>query len=375
MKHNVSHDAGLAPQCSSAKPTLRRALARHWPLLWLVTAALALGVCGSLAAYTNYTSKKSVVSTQVPSDLQFSSNYMSAYLLPTDPAGVDCDTRPLTVGAASPTVTVSVCNYDQATADTPNASPITYTLEAVLVDNSGVPLTGASLAEAGEKFSLELLGSATDSNSSNETWYFASGSVTVRDQVLTGGTLASNLYRIHLDADLLDSVSIKIYAYPQDTASCAATGNFMLARILEFSVASNQTDTQWKISCTDSANAPAQLDGFNYALSGQLSGTLTLTWQTEHVAISPLSLTALGANSSIDDLDARTASVTFAVSADTPLYLLQFYRTSPAAENESWENVNGYVQVSFASGDSTGDTTGDSISNSEQSPASGSTGA
>jgi hypothetical protein len=370
MKHNVSHDPGLSPQCSSAKPTLRRALARHWPLLWLVTAALALGVCGSLAAYTNYTSKKSVVSTQVPSDLQFSSNYMSAYLLPTEPAGVDCDTRPLTVGAASPTVTVSVCNYDQATADTPNANPITYTLEAVLVDNTGVPLTGALLAEASTKFSLELLGSAADS-SSNETWYFASGSVTVRDQVLTGGTLASNLYRIHLDADLLDSVSIKIYAYPQDDASCAATGNFMLARILEFSVASTQTDTQWKISCTDSANAPAQLDGFNYALSGQLSGTLTLTWQTEHVAISPLSLTALGANSSIDDPATRTASVTFAVSADTPLYLLQFYRTSPAAENESWENVNDYVQVSFASGEASGEASGDS----GESSASGSAGA
>jgi hypothetical protein len=62
-----------------------------------------------------------------------------------------------------------------------------------------------------------------------------------------------------------------------------------------------------------------------------------------------------------------------------PLYLLQFYRTSPAVADESWEDVNAYVQVSFAPAEAAdavpGEATGISSGEVEESPASGSTGA
>jgi hypothetical protein len=355
MKHNVSHNPGLSPHSARGKRTVRRALLRHWPLLWLVTAALALGVCGSLAAYTSYTSSKSVVSTQVSSDLQFSSNYMSAYKMLSDsPENVECETRSLSVSSV---VTVSVCNYDQATADTPNPNKITYTFVAVLVDKNGEPLSDEQLATVSANFSLEILGSSTDGSTAKITQPFVSGRATVSDQVLQGGRLSSGLYRINLDPAYLDLVSIKVYAYPQDTSSSAATGNFMLARILDLSAVSAQVNTEWNVTCTDSADPTTQLDGFNYELIGQLSGELTLSWQTDHVAISPLSLKALGLTAESVSTSGTTASVTFAVSADTPLYLLQFYRTVPAATSETMDAVNGYVWVDFASDNSSNDTT------------------
>jgi hypothetical protein len=223
------------------------------------------------------------------------------------------------------------------------------------VDKSGAPLSGTLLAEADAQFSLELLGSATDGSTGNTTLRFDSGSVSVPGQILVGGRLDSDLYRIYLGADLLNYVSVKVYAYPND-ASRAATGNFMLARILDLSAASAQANTEWAVTCTDSADSASQLDGFNYELSGQLSGTLSLSWQTAHVAISPLSLEELQKSNpglSIEyDGSGATAGITFAVSADTPLYLLQFYRTAPSAANETLDAVSGYVWVSdFKSSD------------------------
>jgi hypothetical protein len=274
-------------------------------------------------------------------------------MLSDNPENVECETRSLSVSSV---VTVSVCNYDQATADTPNPSDITYTFVAELVDKNGNSLSEAQLATVGSQFSLEILGSATDS-SGNTPLSFDSGRVTVPNQLLTGGTLASKLYRINLNTELLDAVSLKVYAYP-DSASRAATGDFMLARILNLSAAAAQTTMEWEITCTDSADSTTLLDGFNYELSGQLSGTLTLSWNTERVWISPLSLDAIQKDLLItSDESNTTASVTFAVSADTSLYLLQFYRTAPATANETMENVNGYVWVYFASDNSSNDTT------------------
>lgn len=49
----------------------------------------------------------------------------------------------------------------------------------------------------------------------------------------------------------------------------------------------NNTSATWTGTFIDNATSPKDLDGFNYRLSGSGEGTVTLTWNTNYVDISP----------------------------------------------------------------------------------------
>lgn len=49
----------------------------------------------------------------------------------------------------------------------------------------------------------------------------------------------------------------------------------------------NNTSATWTGTFIDNATSPKDLDSFNYRLSGSGEGTVTLTWNTNYVDISP----------------------------------------------------------------------------------------
>lgn len=49
----------------------------------------------------------------------------------------------------------------------------------------------------------------------------------------------------------------------------------------------DNTSATWTGTFIDNATSPKDLDGFNYCLSGSGEGTVTLTWNTNYVDISP----------------------------------------------------------------------------------------
>ena len=281
-------------------------------LLSLVCIGVLAG--GTYAAYTKSAHHKWVVAAQeTPSDLRFSSNYLAS--CPRE--NLSYVTRLVSAGGDTVTVGVTVCNYPQNDLSRVNDSDITYTLQTQLVkeDGSDASVEGLTIQINDSAFGTSLPG------------------------MLTGGVASQNLYRITLSAaDLgkLENVYLQIAAVPKD-ASAAATENQALAGRLRILPAAAQA-TSWTGHFADTA-ACRSLDAFNYEIQGSAQGKVTLSWDSDKVALSPWSRALLNAGDG--------NPITFPVGgADQPTsYRLQFYRTCPIPADET--SVNAYVTAAF----------------------------
>lgn len=305
-------------------------LKRSWLAIWIAFAAAALSTIGVLAAYTSVSSVKRVVSTQKGAGMLFPSNYLTT----------DENDLPRTITFSSmensPCVTVNVCNYPQ-TLIKHNDKDITYTLTVELVDSGGNAVTSAdySVEYNGEKktfesdskieFSLLKL-TADDFNKHEFTLTFDKSQLTKSDIYMKVTATPTN------QADL-KSLSAKLgVIYINDNTSATWTGTFI-----------------------DNATSPKDLDGFNYRLSGSGEGTVTLTWNTNYVDISPWFKNTYKLTISKDSSGIATATLKVN-SAEKNQYDIQFYRTNGINSAEQWSDNNhtnitvndtGFVSMSF----------------------------
>lgn len=112
-----------------------RKLKKHWITVWLVVVIVILGTFVTLAAYTEVSSVKRVVTTKSAPKELFSSNCMYA----------DLYERRM----PAPEFNVNVCNYDQSNPEIPNQTDIEYTLTAQLrVKYNGTIMTFSQLRTA-----------------------------------------------------------------------------------------------------------------------------------------------------------------------------------------------------------------------------------
>ena len=95
-----------------------RTIKKHWISVWLIIAALTYGTFVAIAAYTEVSSVKRVVTTQSKPQTPFSSNCMRK----------GGSRKQMNTSA----YTVTVCNYDQNFPGVFNQSQIVYTLTATL---------------------------------------------------------------------------------------------------------------------------------------------------------------------------------------------------------------------------------------------------
>lgn len=296
--------------------------------------ALTVAVYGSFAAYTNFNSVKRVVSTkrQTDDNTMFSSNYLSL-MYPND----TCPVKRISLveNDDNYTFTVLVCNYVWGDESLYNPKCIDYTLTAQLLSTDGGSLPQGCTGENGIK--LNELGNSTVSHIFKEN-----GTCTISGQALKSGNADQKSYQFTMPKALKDNVKIQIKAEPTND-SMAAVNSQILGAVLSF--ADYQVNKNWTGHFIDSQEkTPDQYDAFNYEISGNGAGTVTVTWSDKLL----LSQWAMKSEP-IYDNKTSTYSYNFTVDDLTTVKQFQFYRNpEKLLDGKNWLEIENLVTISFS---------------------------
>ena len=285
--------------------------------IFLLAGAMLLAVYGSFAAYTNFNSVKRVVSTGTQSDTMFGSNYLT--LMNLSDTSIPVKRISLAGNDDNYTFTVQVCNYVWGDESLYNPRSIAYTMTAELIsmDGGSSPEGCTSIKMGGTSFS-------------------ADGKCNLPNQTLATGDAKTNEYKIEIPTSLKDKIKIKIIAEPEKSSEEAV--NFQkLAAILSF--ADYEVNKNWTGHFIDSQTdrKPDDYDAFNYEISGNGAGTVTVTWNDS------LLLSKWATNDK-----QQNDSYTFNVDGSTTAIQFQFYKNPEKwSALEDWEALEKLVTVKF----------------------------
>ena len=279
---------------------------------------LILIVSGSFAAYTSFNSVKRVVSTERRSDTMFGSNYLTLLNLTDNNYSIRRIT--LSEEADKNTFTVKVCNYAWGDESLYNTKDITYTVQANLI-----AMDGGKLPESITEIRI------------NDIPYNANGKCTLTSQVLKAGKARENTYRFELPAELKNKIEIQIVVEPV-SESVEAVNSQKLAAVISF--ADYESVKSWTGHFLDSqanGRTPANYDAFNYEISGNGAGTVTMTWPES------LQLSKWTTNGK-----QVTNSYSFEVDGATTAVQFQFYRNpEEKIDVKTWADLEKLVTVTF----------------------------
>lgn len=278
---------------------------------------LTLIIYGSFAAYTSFNSVKRVVSTGTQSDTMFGSNYLSLLNL----SDTNYPVKRISLSDdMNCTFTVLVGNYVWGDELLYNPKDITYTVTAKLLSMDGGDLSA-------DYSSIKI----------NGTPFGDAGELTSKNQKLPTGKAATNEYKFEIPGTLKDKVKIQIVAEP-DASSKEAVNNQKLAAILSFS--GYEAVKNWTGHFLDSKNKnPDQYDAFNYEISGNGSGSVTVVWE-DSLQLSKWTTGGKQVNN----------SYTFTVDGSTTAVQFQFYRNPEKVsdlDGKDWKDLEKLVKVSF----------------------------
>ena len=283
-----------------------------------VIGVLTLAIYGSFAAYTSFNSVKRVVSTGTQSDTMFSSNYLSQMNL--DDQNYPVKRISLAEKDRSCTFIVQVCNYIWGDSKRYNLNDITYNVTAQLY-----AMDGGKLPDNITNIKM------------NDTSFGINGTCTLENQKLETGSAKKNGYQFVIPADLKDKVKIQVVAAPSD-ASKESVNRQKLAAV--FSFADYESVKSWTGQFLDSKeNDPDEYDAFNYEISGNGAGTVTVTWPE-----------SLQLSKWVTDGTQTSESYRFEVDGATTAVQFQFYRNPEKLSDlsgKSWEDLEQLVNVTF----------------------------
>ena len=283
----------------------------------LLVGAMLLAIYGSFAAYTNFNSVKRVVSTGTQSDTMFGSNYLT--LMNLSDTSIPVKRISLAGNDNNHTFTVQVCNYVWGDESLYNPRQISYTMKAELIPMNGGTLPGGC-----------------DGIKMRGTPFSADGRCDLGNQTLDTGDAKTNEYKIEIPTFLKDKIKIKIIAEPGKSSKEAV--NFQkLAAILSF--ADYEVNKNWTGHFIDSQTErkPDDYDAFNYEISGNGAGTVTVTWN-DRLLLSKWAMNDKQQN----------GSYTFNVDGSTTAIQFQFYKNPEKwSAPEDWEALEKLVTVDF----------------------------
>lgn len=289
-----------------------------------VIGVLALAIYGSFAAYTSFNSVKRVVSTGTQSDTMFSSNYLSQLNL--DDVNYPVKRISLAEKDGTCTFVVQVCNYIWGDSKRYNLKDITYKVTAQLY------------AMDGGKLPDNITDIITDIKMNNKL-FDKNGTCTLENQELKTGSAKKNEYRFVIPVDLKDRVKIQVVAEPSEESK-ETVNRQKLAAV--FSFADYEAVKSWTGHFLDSqanGRTPADYDAFNYEISGNGAGTVTMTWP-ESLQLSKWTTGGeRGTNYYKFEVDGETTAVQF-----------QFYRNPEKISElsgKSWADLEQLVKVTF----------------------------
>lgn len=279
---------------------------------------LILIVSGSFAAYTSFNSVKRVVSTERRSDTMFGSNYLTLLNLTDNNYSI----RRITLSEEGDknTFTVKVCNYAWGDKSLYNTKDIMYTVQAKLI-----AMDGGNLPESITNISI------------NAIPFNANGECTLTSQDLKAGKARENTYRFELPAELKNKIEIQIVVKPT-IESEEAVNSQKLAAVISF--ADYESVKSWTGHFLDSqanGRTPADYDAFNYEISGNGAGTVTMTWP-ESLQLSKWTT----------DGKQVTGPYSFGVDGATTAVQFQFYRNPEnKIDAQTWAELEKLVTVTF----------------------------
>lgn len=285
--------------------------------IFLLAGAMLLAIYGSFAAYTNFNSVKRVVSTGTQSDTMFGSNYLT--LMNLSDTSIPVKRISLAGNNDNYTFTVQVCNYVWGDPTLYNPKDIKYKLTAKLIsmDGGNLPDNCTGIEMGGKAFNED-------------------GALTLDNKTLATGSAQTKSYLIVIPKDLKDKIKIKIEAVPENI-SADAVNNQKLGAILSF--ADYEVTKNWTGHFIDSKTdrKPDDYDAFNYEISGNGAGTVTVTWNES------LLLSKWATNDK-----QQNGSYTFNVDGSTTAIQFQFYKnTEKWKALEDWEALEKLVTVKF----------------------------
>ena len=279
---------------------------------------LILIVSGSFAAYTSFNSVKRVVSTERRSDTMFGSNYLTLLNLTDNNYSI----RRITLSEedGKNTFTVKVCNYAWGDESLYNTKDITYTVQAKLI-----AMDGGKLPESITNISI------------NAIPFKANGECELTSQKLSAGKASENTYSFELPAELKNKIEIQIVVEPTSESE-EAVNSQKLAAVISF--ADYESVKSWTGHFLDSqanGRTPADYDAFNYEISGNGAGTVTMTWPES------LQLSKWTTNGK-----QVTGSYSFYVDGATTAVQFQFYRNpEKKIDATTWAELEKLVIVTF----------------------------
>ena len=279
---------------------------------------LILIVSGSFAAYTSFNSVKRVVSTERRSDTMFGSNYLTLLNLTDNNYSI----RRITLSEedGKNTFTVKVCNYAWGDESLYNTKDITYTVQANLI-----AMDGGKLPESITNISINAIPFNTN------------GECTLTSQELRAGKAREKTYRFELPAELKNKIEIQIVVKPTSESE-EAVNSQKLAAVISF--ADYESVKSWTGHFLDSqanGRTPADYDAFNYEISGNGAGTVTMTW-SESLQLSKWTTNGKQV----------TGSYSFEVDSATTAVQFQFYRNPEnKIDAKTWAELEKLVIVTF----------------------------
>ena len=165
--------------------------------------------------------------------------------------------------------------------------------------------------------------------------------------MLTGGKASQNVYAVTCAKEniaLLSTLTVEMRAEPDSCPNCAIGSHLLKARL--WLSASGNEDGSWSGQFQDDRKGnpdPKKLDGFNYEIYGTAQATMVLSWDPDKVALSAWSRDELPGTFT----GGSSLTLNLGGEGNPTSYRLQFYRTCPIPEDETWSSVNAYVTAAF----------------------------
>ena len=171
----------------------------------------------------------------------------------------------------------------------------------------------------------------------NSTLFDENGTCTLENQKLETGSAKKIGYQFVIPADLKDKVKIQVVAEPFDESK-ETVNRQKLAAV--FSFADYEAVKSWTGQFLDSKdNEPDAYDAFNYEISGNGAGTVTMTWPES------LQLSKWATNGTQE-----SGTYSFEVDGATTAVQFQFYRNPEKVSElsgKNWAELEQLVKVTF----------------------------
>ena len=264
---------------------------KHWILIWLIVASLALSIIVS-AKYLDEKSKVKRVAANVTENGQmFSSNYLHS-------GKIELKNIPFTTGKEGfCVIPVTIYNYSESNPSKAYQADLTYTLTAKLVNKSDLIISENALNGLQVGISDDGTNYRTFSTlgwNSEEGCYYTEFTKTFSQKNALGTYIPDvHNYYVRFPDSVLTSESgvyVELIATPSDTKDFTS-----ISVILGAQAQSGVLPRGWTGSFYDDASY-TNYDAFNYVITGNGEAKLTFSWCTNFLEVNKVNLTEYGLN-------------------------------------------------------------------------------